>query len=99
MKAIHDITKTMRDAPVSEDNILRARRPLIEQLEKSDRENGSWLGLVNVAQSQPDKLDRRRARMALLNAVSAADIQKAAQQYLTDDAQITYRIVAESLKK
>jgi zinc protease len=99
MKAIRDITKTMRDAPVSEDNILRARQPLIEQLEKSDRENGAWLGLVNVAQSQPDKLDRRRARMALLNAVTAADIQKAAQQYLTDDAQITYRIVAESLKE
>ncbi len=79
MKAIRDITKTMRDAPVSDDIILRARQPMIEQLEKSDRENGAWLGLVNVAQSQPDKLDRRRARMALLNAVSAADIQKAAK--------------------
>ena len=98
MQAIKDITKSMRETPVSADNILRARKPLMEQLEKSERENAAWLELVNHAQSHPEKLDRRRARIALLQAVTATDIQREAQKYLTDKAQISFKIVPESLK-
>jgi zinc protease len=95
--AIKKVTKEMRDAPVSEDLLLRARKPLLEGIEKSERENGSWLAITNVAQSEPAKLDRRRQRKALLEAVTIADIQAAARQYLQDNAELEIRIVASSL--
>jgi zinc protease len=97
--AIKKVTKEMRDAPVSEDVLLRARKPVLEAIEKSERENGAWLTLTNVAQSEPTKLDRRRNRKAILEAVTAADIQAAAKQYLGDDAELEVRIVNESTKK
>jgi zinc protease len=97
--SIKKVTKEMRDAPVSQDLLLRARKPVLEAIEKSDRENGSWLGLTNVAQSQPAKLDRRRNRKALLESVTVADIQAAARQYLVDEAALEYRIVASTLNK
>ncbi len=97
--AIKKVAKQMRDAPVSADILLRARKPVLEAIEKSERENGAWLGLANVAQSEPIKLDRRRKRKAVLEAVTAADIQAAARQYLTDAALLEVRIVASSLNK
>ncbi len=97
--AIKKVTQEMRDAPVTEDILLRARKPILESIEKSERENGAWLALANVAQSEPVKLDRRRKRKAILEAVSVADIQASARQYLTDDAELEIRIVSESLKK
>jgi zinc protease len=97
--SIKKVTKEMRDAPVSPDLLLRARKPVLEAIEKSDRENGSWLGLTNVAQSQPAKLDRRRNQKALLESVTVADIQAAASQYLVDEAALEYRIVASTLNK
>ncbi len=97
--AIKKVTKEMRDAPVSDDVLLRARKPILEAIEKSERENGAWLGLANVAQSEPEKLDRRRNRKAILEAVTAADIQATAKQYLGDDAELEVRIVSEAVKK
>ncbi len=92
--SIKKVAQQMRDTPVSEDVLLRARKPILEAIEKSERENGAWLGLVSVAQSRPERLDRRRKRLALVSAVTPADLQAAAQQYLTDKALLEVRIVA-----
>ena len=98
-KAIRDITKQMRDAPVSDDVLLRARKPLLEKIAKEPRENGSWMSIVDEAQSDTDNLDRWRTRIAVYKAVTTADIQAAAKQYLADEAQLEFRIVSENLKK
>lgn len=98
-KAVKDITKQMRDAPVSDDILLRARKPLLENIEKSLRENGAWIGLAAEAQSKPGELEKWRMRKAVFEGVTTADIQAAAKQYLTDEAQLEIRIVSETLKK
>lgn len=98
-KAVKDIAKQLRDAPVSDDVLLRARKPLLENIEKSLRENGAWIGLANEAQSNPAELDEWRSRKAVFEAVTTADIQAAAKQYLTDANQLEIRIVSETLKK
>ncbi len=91
--AAKEIAKELRDAPISEDLLLRARKPILEGFEKSERENGGWISPVSIAQSKPARLDRRRNRRALLSAVTPADLQAAAQQYLTDTALLEVRIV------
>jgi zinc protease len=94
--SIKKVAKQMRDAPVSDDVLLRARKPILEQLDKDERENGSWLSLANVAQSEPAKLDRRRNRRAILAGITPADIQKTAQQYMKDAEMLEIRIVASN---
>ena len=68
LAAVREITKSLRDAPVAEDALLRARQPIAEVYEKQLRQNQSWLGIVGVAQSEPKRLDRRRQRAAVLAA-------------------------------
>jgi zinc protease len=97
-KAIKDITKQMRDTVPSDDVLLRARKPLIEQFDKLQRENGGWLGLAGVAQSKPERLDRWRKYKGILEAVTPADIQVVSQKYLTDAAKLEIRIVSDKLK-
>lgn len=93
--AIRSVSKQLRDELLSDDVILRARKPMLEQMEKQDRENGAWAGIASRAQSKPDRLDRWRQRKAITVSITAADIQAAAQRYLIDDKLLEIRIVPQ----
>lgn len=95
MQAVHEITKSLRDEPVSDDLLLRARKPRLELYQKQLRENGAWVTMVGYAQSKPEWLDRRRQRTAVLEAITAADIQAAAREFLTEGDLLEIRIVPE----
>jgi zinc protease len=95
--AVREIAKALRDAPVTDDVLLRARQPMAERYEQSLRQNGSWLGIVGYAQGDPNRLDRRRQRTAVLNALTAADLQALARQYLTDEALLEVRVVSKAV--
>lgn len=98
-KAVKDIAKQMRDAPVSDDVLLRARKPLLESIEKRLRENGAWLTLAGEAQTKPAELEKWRTRKAVFESVTTAEIQAAARQYMADASQLEIRIVSETLPK
>jgi hypothetical protein len=77
------------------DLLERARNPVRARFERAETQNTGWLGLVAGAQSDPADLDRRRARLGVLNAVTPADIQAAAKRYLTGKAPVEIRVVPE----
>jgi zinc protease len=79
---IKEIATSMAATPPTEDQLLRARKPIAERYLKQDRQNSGWLSVVNVAQSEPARLDRRRQRAAILEAISADDLQAMAKKYL-----------------
>ncbi|MEP2734758.1 MAG: insulinase family protein [Erythrobacter sp.] len=91
--AIRTAAKQLRDAPVADDLLLRARKPMLERLDAQDRSNGAWLGAVVEAQRRSERLDRWRGRKEIAASVTAADIQAAAQKYLKDDAMVEVRII------
>lgn len=81
-KAIADAAAELRSQPISDDLLARARNPLLQQLDKSVRNNLFWISVLATTQSEPALLDRVRQRKALLEEVKAADLQKLAQKYL-----------------
>lgn len=95
--AVREIAKALRDAPVSDDVLLRARQPIAERYEKQLRENEGWLGIVGYAQGDATRLDRRRNRAAILKAITPADLQALARQYLTDEALLEVRVVSNAV--
>ena len=80
--AIATVAADLVSTPVDADTLLRARAPLVEQYTKSRRENGYWLSVAGTAQSRPDRLDRTRQAVTVLQAVSPADLQTLAKSYL-----------------
>ncbi len=96
--AIKVITAKMIDEGVDADTLDRARKPLLEELEKDQRQNGDWLFYAARAQGQPMVLDRKRNAGKFMLAVTPADIQAVAQQYLTEANRLNVRIVSDKTK-
>lgn len=96
-EAVDQIAADLRDTPVDEDELNRARRPLVERLRRSMADNGYWLTQLSEAQSDPASLDQTRKNVAVLEAVTAADLQRLAQQYLTPATAWRAEVVSDKL--
>lgn len=93
--AIFAIAKELREQPIDEDLLDRARKPLMEASAKARRENNYWLGYVSIASSKPERLDRINKAEAELLKTTPADIQRLAQRYLLDDRAVVIKAVSD----
>jgi zinc protease len=82
---IREIAADLRDKPITADELERAKKPRIDQIEKARATNEYWLSALSGAQDDPRLLDANRSVLAGLSRVSAADVQKAAKTFLADD--------------
>jgi len=96
-KAIAEAAAQLRDKPVSDDILARARNPELEKADHSMQDNGYWLTALSKAQSHPERLDRIRDKKKLIQSITAADIQKLAQKYLRADRVQHVKIVSDKL--
>jgi zinc protease len=96
-KAIAEAAAELRDKPVDADLLARARNPALEKMDKQMRDNGYWLAALSEAQSKPERLDRIRERKAILQSITAADLQKLAREYLQPDKRQTATIVSNKV--
>jgi zinc protease len=96
--AVDAIAAKLAAAPPSPDLILRARNPMLEGLERNSRENGSWIDIIDEAQSLPSDLRYLRDAQAALKAVTGKDIQAAARKYLIAKAALRIRIIPKDPK-
>jgi zinc protease len=78
-KAVTDL----QSKPVSDDELKRARDPLVGDLQQAEQNNGYWLASLVDVQSDPRHLDLIRTAVPDVQAITAADLQHAAQTYLT----------------
>jgi zinc protease len=97
--AIFAIAKELRDAPVDADLLDRARKPLVEAMTKSRRENAYWLNYVAEATSQTDRLDRSRKGIGEVEAATPAELQLLAKRYLVDDKALVIKAVSDKAGK
>ncbi|MDB5455891.1 MAG: peptidase domain protein [Caulobacter sp.] len=93
--SVRKIAAALRDQPVTADELERAKKPRLDQLEKARVTNEYWVGTLSGAQTDPRLLDAVRSVTASLERVSAADLQAAARQFLADDRSWTLLIKPE----
>ncbi|MEI9990177.1 MAG: insulinase family protein [Rhizomicrobium sp.] len=79
------VAADLRDKPVGEDELNRARGPRIEDIQRQQQTNEYWLSLLAGSQVNPRLLDVVRSTVSDLTSVSAADIETAAKDWLKDD--------------
>ena len=93
--AIMKAVRQLRDEPISNDLLTRARNPALELIAKNLRENGYWMAYVDEAQTRADRLDRIRQRRAIYELITQAEVQAFARTYLTDEAVQRVRILSD----
>ncbi|MGD2133088.1 MAG: insulinase family protein [Maricaulaceae bacterium] len=87
---VDEIAAEMAAGEVSEDELDRARAPVLEQLEERLENNGYWTSLAVLAQLEPRYLDEHRTDAEGYAAVTREDVIAAAAQFLRSDT--AYRI-------
>ncbi|WP_435418913.1 insulinase family protein [Parerythrobacter aurantius] len=92
--AMRELAQEFVDEAPTADAMLRARLPILEGYERQEGTNMGWTFIVSDTQSNPDILDRRRTRAALLRAITPQDIQKAARGYF-GESPIEIRVVPQ----
>jgi zinc protease len=93
--SIRQIAADLRDKPITADELDRAKKPRIDQIEKARETNEYWLGTLSGAQEDPRLIDSTRSVLAGLQRVSIADVQKAAKDFLGDDKSWTMIVKPE----
>ena len=96
-KAVASLVSQLRSAPVGDDLLARARNPIMERMDRQERENAYWLGLVDEAQSDPERLERHRKRRSAYASITPAELQRLAKQYLSSDQTLVVKVISDKL--
>ncbi|WP_309629697.1 insulinase family protein [Brevundimonas sp.] len=84
-EAVDMIAASLRDTPITEDELTRARAPIIETLRRSQAGNEFWLGALEGVAADPAEVEQITTLITDFEAVTPADVQAAARQYLVQD--------------
>ena len=95
-KAMIETIAKLRSAPIDDDVMLRARKPLLELYDNALKTNQGWLDLVSQAQSKPERIDRFLKGKAIVESLTGADVQAMAQRYLDPDQRLEIDIVPKA---
>ncbi len=96
--AIKAVAASLQKDGVTEEELVRAKQPVLTALRESARTNPYWLNSVlGSAQEFPQKLDWSRTRYSDNEGVTAAELGSLARQYL-DPARAHEFIVAPAAK-
>ncbi|MDE2436303.1 MAG: insulinase family protein [Sphingomonadales bacterium] len=93
--AIAETLAELRDRPISDDLLLRARAPLLESFDNLLKSNAGWLAYVDRAQTKVDRIDRFAKAKERIGAITAADLQTLAKRYLTKEAGVEVTVLPE----
>lgn len=80
--AIAELAADLAAGEISEDEVLRARRPLLEQIETAFENNGAWMSWLAQSWAHPERLDRIRALTEDYESISREDLVALAAEYL-----------------
>lgn len=88
------ITAGLRDQPPSPDELTRAINPRLERIIKAQQTNGYWVGRLAGSIGDPRRLELIRTTLPDYRKVTARDVQRAAQTYLSPKTE--WRVVITS---
>ena len=79
------IAQNLRDGPVEQDELQRARKPLIENIQRQRASSNEWwLGTLSKVQEQPARAESIRIGLEQYAAITPAELQQLARKYLVE---------------
>ena len=98
MYAITDeIAEAMAAGDITEDELRRARQPILERIEESRERNPFWVNALSRSQSEPERLEDIRTAAARYEAVSVDDLVALSGEILRPEAAYRVSILPEGV--
>ncbi|MFC5372729.1 M16 family metallopeptidase [Brevundimonas faecalis] len=92
--AVDAIVADLHDKPITEDELDRARLPVIETLRRSQAGNEYWLSQLSDVAAKPASVEQILTHISDLESFTVADVQAAARQYLRSDTAWKAQVVS-----
>ncbi|MFN2622466.1 MAG: M16 family metallopeptidase [Chthoniobacterales bacterium] len=80
-----DLADELAQKGVTDDQLERARQPVLTEYKSSERTNAYWIGVLVHAQEKPEALDWARSRLSDIAAITTAELSALAKKYLPRD--------------
>lgn len=84
-QTVDTIAAALRDTPIDDDELTRARAPVIESLRRSQSGNEYWLSALSGVATESGDVEQITTAISDFEAITPADIQAAARRYLVAD--------------
>ena len=82
---VEAIARSLRETPVTADELQRARRPLVERLQRSrTSSNEWWVNKLSGVQEHPNRVESIRVDLEQYGSITPAELQALAREYLVD---------------
>ena len=94
--ALTEIAENLGKNTIDQDELDRARKPLVNAKEKRLRENGYWLDLASRAQTKPEALDFARRELKELKEITVEEINRFASEIFKPKGAVNFRILPQS---
>lgn len=89
---VRNVIADLSAREVADDELTRAKQPLIERRLRDRQTNSYWLGTLSDSEREPRSFTLIRERVAALQAVTAAEVRRVCGRYL---ASRPYRLIVE----
>jgi zinc protease len=80
-----DLADELAQKGVTDDQLERARQPVLTSYKESLRSNHYWLSVLSEGQARPEVLDWTRTRLTGIAAITAPEVSAFAKKYLGRD--------------
>ena len=80
--AMAAVAGDLHDKGTTQDEVDRAKNPVLTAIRESERTNSYWMRVLSRAQERPEVLDWARSRSADFGGISKADLDALAAAYL-----------------
>lgn len=95
--AVDRITNGMTAGEISEDELQRARQPILENIEEALESNSAWMSIVSLAQTRPDYLERHRTVADVYADITVEELVAAAKTWFVPENALRIRIIPDKL--
>src|SRR3546814_20820235 len=90
--AIDGIVADLRDKPIGDDELHRAREPMVERLRQSLKTNRGWYGMMLAAAYSPEKINDAPTEVEVVQEIGRASCRDRVSKY------VYISVVAVSIK-
>lgn len=92
---VNAIADRMASGGITEDELQRARQPVLENIEESLRNNSAWMSFVSEAQTKPQYVARHRNVAQVYESITVDELTETAAKYLKPENALQIRIISD----
>lgn len=94
-KAVGEIAAELGNGKIDQDELDRARRPLLSSFEKDLRTNGYWMGVISNSQADPEDIEMARTRKQAFENMTLEEMNNLAKEIFNPENTLTISILPE----